>query len=137
MKLVIDSNRFIAGLLRDGASREIIFDSHFEFYSPDYLITEITKYREHLTKKAKMTNDQMDIMLNSLLDMVTLVPYDDFVNELDVAIGIMGDVDIKDAPFLAVGMAIGADGIWTEDKHFLKQDNLKVYTTCDILSILQ
>jgi predicted nucleic acid-binding protein len=46
---------------------------------------------------------------------------------------IMGPFDENDAPFLAVGLALGIDGIWTEDRHFLRQDLLKVYSTGDLL----
>jgi predicted nucleic acid-binding protein len=49
------------------------------------------------------------------------------------AIEIMKDIDPKDAPFLAVGMAIRADGIWTEDRHFESQNVLRVFTTKDLI----
>jgi predicted nucleic acid-binding protein len=43
MKLVIDTNRIMAGLLRDSASRKIILHDSFSFYAPDYIETELLK----------------------------------------------------------------------------------------------
>ena len=48
----------------------------------------------------------------------------------------MKDIDINDAPFLAIGIAVGADGIWTEDKHFHKQEVLKIYSTKELIDVL-
>ena len=48
----------------------------------------------------------------------------------------MKNVDVKDAPFIAVGMALNLDGIWTEDKHFYKQTAIRVYSTKELEGIL-
>jgi predicted nucleic acid-binding protein len=137
MKLVIDSNRLVAGVLKDSSSRELILSGRFEFYSPDQLVFEIKKYEDHLTEKGRLEHGQFDTILNALLDNIILVPYGEFKDEFEEAIRIMKDIDVKDAPFLAVGMALGLDGIWTEDRHFLGQDGLRVYATRDMMSMLR
>ena len=78
MKLVIDTNRIMAGLLKESTSREIILDNHFLFYAPDYIETEIFQHREYLIKKAKMTESDFVTLLHILLEQITLVPFDDF-----------------------------------------------------------
>lgn len=137
MRLVIDSNRFIAGLLKDSLSKELILSERFEFYSPDHLVIEVKKYEDYLIEKGKLDYGEFDLILSTLLHNVRLVPYEEFKDGFKEAIEIMEDIDVKDAPFLAVGMALGLDGIWTEDKHFCEQDRLKVYTTRDMMSMLR
>ncbi len=137
MRLVIDTNRLVAGVLKDSSSRELILSGRFEFYSPDQLVIEIKKYEDHLTEKGRLEHGQFDTILNALLDNIILVPYEEFRLEFEEAIGIMLDIDVKDAPFLAVGMALGLDGIWSEDRHFQGQDRLKVYDTGDMMSMLR
>jgi predicted nucleic acid-binding protein len=68
-----------------------------------------------------------------LLNKVVLVPFEEFEKEYDRAMEIMEPVDENDAPFLAVGLALGIGGIWTEDRHFVRQDILKVYSTGDLI----
>jgi predicted nucleic acid-binding protein len=133
MKLVIDTNRIMAGLLRNSTSRKIILHDSFSFYAPDFIETELNKHRLYLVKKAKIPEDDFDLLMQILLDNVELVPFEDFVDGYDRAMEIMKPVDENDAPFLAVGLALGIEGIWTEDRHFLRQDILKVYSTGDLI----
>jgi len=133
MKLVIDTNRIMAGLLRDSTSRKIILHDSFSFYAPEYIETELFKHRSYLMKKAKIPEPDFEILMNILLERVTLVPFEDFGQEYDHAMRIMETVDENDSPFLAVGLALGINGIWTEDRHFLRQYLLKVYSTSDLV----
>ena len=45
--------------------------------------------------------------------------------------------DPDDTPFLALGISLNADGIWTEDKDFKAQEILKVYSTQDVLEMME
>ncbi len=133
MKLVIDTNRIMAGLLRNSTSRKIILHDSFSFYAPDYIEIEVFKHRSYLMKKAKISEPDFKILMKILLERVTLVPFEDFGQEYDYAMQIMEPVDENDSPFLAVGIALGINGIWTEDRHFLRQNLLKVYSTGDLV----
>ncbi len=61
MRLVIDSNRVMAALLKNSLTREILLDSRFEFYSPDYLLTELRKHKNYPLGKAKMNTKQFAV----------------------------------------------------------------------------
>ncbi len=132
MKLVIDTNRIMADLLRDSVSRKIILHKSFSFYAPDYIETELYKHRPYLLKKAKISEQDFDILMQTLLNRVVLVPFEEFSAEFNHAMQVMETVDENDSVFLAVGISLGIDGIWTEDRHFLKQDILKIYSTRDL-----
>ena len=49
---------------------------------------------------------------------------------------IMKDIDVKDAPFLAAALAIPNDGIWSHDKHFEKQNKVKVWISKELLKYI-
>ncbi len=136
MILVIDSNRVIAGLLKDSTSRRIIFHRGFEFYSPEHLITEISKYKGYLASKIHRTEEEVEVILYHLLENIELLPFEEFEEYMEKAMDVMGDIDSKDAPFLAVGLAINAEGIWTEDMDFRKQDMLRVYGNKEMLKLM-
>jgi predicted nucleic acid-binding protein len=87
-------------------------------------------------KKANLSGPDFTLLLNILLSRVTLVPFKDFELKYHRAMQIMEPIDEKDAPFLAVGLSLGLDAIWTEDRHFLSQDLLKVYTTSDLIEYI-
>ena len=67
------------------------------------------------------------------MNKVILVPFEDFGQEYDHAMQIMETVDENDSVFLAVGLALGIQSIWTEDRHFLRQNLLEVYSTGDLV----
>ena len=52
------------------------------------------------------------------------------------AVKIMSKIDLNDSAFVAVGLAMNLDGIWTENKHLHKQQILKVYTTKELAELL-
>ena len=49
----------------------------------------------------------------------------------------MSVVDPDDSAFLALGLSLKADGIWTEDKDFYNQKILKIYSTKDLLDMME
>lgn len=111
MNLVIDANRVIAGMLKSSVCREIILHEALEFYAPDFLVSEIQKHRSYICTKAGLKERNFNILLYILFENIRLVPYEEFSHCLDHAIEIMEHIDVKDAPFIAVGMALSLDGI--------------------------
>jgi predicted nucleic acid-binding protein len=126
----------VAGLLKDSTSRRIILHDSFSFFAPDYIETELAKHRPYLMKKAKIPQPDFDLLMNTLLGHVILVPFEDFEHEYEHAMRIMETIDENDSPFLAVGLALGIGSIWTEDRHFLRQDLLKVCSTRDLVETI-
>jgi len=137
MRLIIDANRLMAGLLKDSVSRQIIHNDKFKFYSPDFVLEEIKKHKKYLIKKSKTTEDGFEILLSMLRSRISLITYEDMESEFDVAEKIMEPIDIKDTPYLATGLYIRADGIWSQDKGFLLQDKLRVYTTNELYELIK
>lgn len=136
MKLVIDSNRVMAALIKDSLTRKMILNDRFDFIAPDHIMTEILKHRGYLTDKSGMSDNEFDIVLLSLMDKVELIPSEVFEDKMIFAEDIMRDIDLKDSPFLALGMACNVDGIWSEDRDFDRQCVLKRYSTKELLDSL-
>ncbi|MHA1489373.1 MAG: PIN domain-containing protein [Promethearchaeota archaeon] len=44
MKLIIDANIIISGLIKDSTNRKIILSPKFEYFSPEFLLKELNKY---------------------------------------------------------------------------------------------
>ena len=53
------------------------------------------------------------------------------------AMKIMSKIDEKDAQFIAVALSIKNDGIWSNDKHFEKQEKIQVFKTIDIIKLIE
>lgn len=129
MRLVVDTNRVVAALIKPSTSRQILMDRHMEFLAPEYTLEELEDHLEEIARKAKMELPQLRALLNLILERVQIVPSSEYANAMEAASRIMGTVDVKDVPFVALCLAKKADGVWTEDKHFLDQNAVAVWTT--------
>ena len=133
MKIVIDSNRVIAALIKESTTRELLFNENFEFYAPDLTITEITKYEKDIIQKADITQEEFDITLSAILSCINIISKDNqniYLSELQGEIN-----DIDDIPYIASCLFIKADGIWTHDPHFKEQHKIRIFTNIDLLNI--
>lgn len=133
MKIVVDTNRIIAALVKDSTTRSILFNKNFKLITSDYTITEIQEHKDELKAKTYLNNAEFDILLGLVFEHIEIVPeldYKDFINECKNEIN-----DPDDVPVLAVAIATKADGIWAHDPHFKKQKRVKVFTNIDLLEL--
>ena len=131
MKIVIDSNRIVAALLRDSTTRGILFNNKFDFVAPEFVKEEIGKHRDELIKKANINSKEFDILISLIFESVTLIPkieYNKFVDKLKPEIS-----DPNDIPYLACCIATNSEGVWSHDPHMKEQDEVKVFTNIDLL----
>ena len=136
MKLVIDTNVVISALVRDGFSRKIILYENIELVSPEFSLKEIYKYKELILEKSGLTEEEFKNLLFAILSKIKIIPkskYESFINKADELIG---KIDPKDIPFLALALSFQNDGIWSDDAHFKKQNKIKAWTTKEIISII-
>jgi predicted nucleic acid-binding protein len=136
MRLVVDTNNILSALLNKGLSRKIINSQNIDFYTVDYALEEINKYRDYIVKKSGLTKEALDTMFSLFMENVVVVPYEKIKAKMKESMGIMENIDPKDAPILACALAIPNDGIWTQDKHFDKQNKVKVWSSKDLLEYI-
>ena len=135
MKIVVDSNRVIASLLKDSTTREILHNRTFDFVAPEFIKVEILKYKKGLMSKASITEEEFDLLLSLLFERVTLIPkvrYNKYFKDLSADIS-----DAKDIPYFACSLATKSKGIWSHDPHFQKQNKVKIFTNIDLLRLVR
>ena len=136
MKIVVDSNTFIAALLKDSLSRKILFSKKIDFYSILAIRMDVRKYEHLLMEKSGLNSSDFDAVFNLLVSKVNFVEEDILVKFIKQAKTIMDKIDPGDSPFIAAVFAINADGVWSEDKHFESQNAVKVFKTKDLIKFI-
>lgn len=133
MRIIVDANRFIAALIKDGTTRNLFFEQDFEFFAPEYIHGEIIKYREEISNKIGISLEELDILISIIFERVKIILEKDYHL---LAEGLNNQIsDFKDIPYLAVCLHLNAEGIWTHDPHFNEQDKVKVFTNIDMLRL--
>ena len=136
MKLVADSNRIIAALVKDSYSRRIILHGDLELLAINMSQKDIQKYRKDILSKAKITEEQFNSVFEKLNE--RMIKLDDAIiqGKMKEAKEIMDKIDKDDTPFIAAALATDT-GIWSDDRHFEKQGIIKIWKTKDLSQYLK
>jgi len=134
MKLVADSNRIMAAIIRDSISREILLSDKFEFVAPEKVKEELIKYSEELIQKAHISKDDFSLLLAFIFNEIQIIPSEEIERYNKEVKGLIKDSG--DIPFLSCALATKADGIWTEDEDFFQQKKIKIFRTKDLLDLI-
>ena len=137
MRLVVDTSVLIAALMKNSAVRELLLNPLFEFFVPEYCIEEIERHVAEISKRSGLSVENVYLLLGVLLASVQVISAERVVKKWREAEKIMGKIDRDDVPFVALALSFPNDGIWTEDKHFLRQDRVKVWRTRELLKLFK
>jgi len=128
--LVIDTNIFMSGLIKKGLTRKIITNSKINFLFPEFELEEIYNHKKEIIKKAGYSEKEFYVLLLRLLKYVRIIPTDVVVDYKKQAYEIIGYIDEDDVIFIATALAFNCP-IWSDDKHFQKQNVVKIFKTSE------
>jgi predicted nucleic acid-binding protein len=137
MKLVVDTNRIIAALIKDFTSREIILSDKIQFLTVGITKSEIEEHKQELLEKANLTEEQFNAIFFLLFSRIFVVSDVVIENKMNEAKEIMDKIDPADTPFIALALAVENDGIWSDDEHFRQQNRIRVWKTRELLRLLE
>jgi len=103
---------------------------------PEYLFDEIEIHRDELAKRSGQTTEVLEEALRILRAHVTEHEEADYVNELKRAGSLLRGRDPKDVPYVALALALEADGIWTEDRGLVSVGSITVYRTSELVRLV-
>ena len=132
--IVIDSNIIISALIKNGPVRDILTNFNVNFVFPQEGLEEIYSCKREIIKKADINENEFHLLFLRLLKYIRLIPLDIVANFKYKARKIMEKIDKDDVIFIAASLALKCP-IWSEDKHFQRQKEIKVLTTKDILDL--
>ncbi len=142
MKVVVDTNIVFSAILNsNGLIGELLFNSEdqFEFYSSEFIIYELTKYKTKLQSLTKMSEEKIDVSIHQVLKNINLIS-PEAISETNWkrAYELASDVDEDDTPFLATAIGIKA-AVWTGDKKLINGLKAKkfqdIYSTAELYEL--
>jgi predicted nucleic acid-binding protein len=136
MRIVIDANMIIAALVRDSKAREIIMSGKLYFISPDFVLDEIYKYGENICEKSGISKIEFELMMALIFQRVSIINADYYKAYEETAKEIMKE-DVKDIPYVACSLALKCDGIWTNDSDFENIKEIKIFSTKELLKLIE
>ena len=151
MNIVIDTNVFISALVKNSLTRSIIINSKNNLLFPEFELEEIKKHKLEIIKKSGLSEKEMNVLISKspfslfvgtlgcsekslisltlrLLNYVKIIPTEIILPYKSKAKEIIGEIDYDDVIFVATALCFGAC-VWTDDKHFKKQNIITSLTT--------
>lgn len=127
-KILIDVNILFSALLKDGITRKLLLQSTKQFFFPASAVSTIAKYQQYVLVKTGYSQIELKSLQTRLFANISLVPLVLIKSHWIIAEKIMEHIDFEDVTFIAAALAINAV-IWSDDKHFLKQNVVSILTT--------
>ena len=130
MDLVVDANVLFSALIRKGETSRLILNERLHLYAPEFIFDEFEKYRDLILRKTHRSQMELDEVLKIFIERIETIPMEEIIEEMKQVKNF--SPDIKDDPYLAVAILLGA-GLWTNDTKLRDQDVVAIYSTSDLV----
>ncbi|MDP3916872.1 MAG: PIN domain-containing protein [Nanoarchaeota archaeon] len=137
MIIIIDVNVFLSALIKDSTSREILLTYEQEFCFPERSLQKIRKHKSLIQKKSELSDLDFLKLFHSLLKFIRIIPDEELLDQWDEAMKIMAHIDEEDVTFIAAALSQNNAVIWSDDKHFEKQDKVFTLKTKDLVNLFE
>jgi len=137
MELVVDANILVAGFLKSSITRELLMDERLTLWAPEYSLTEAEKvlvserFRRRL---GGLSQSRIRSLLALLTKDIRILPGSDYRPRFKEACRLAPHPE--DAPYLALALHLTLP-LWSNDLALKTQQKVPVYTTEELLAILQ
>lgn len=132
MNIVIDTNVFMSAPIKDSTTRNIIYHSEHQFLFPEFEFEEISKHFAEIMRKSGLSEPELNTLFLVLLRKVRVIRTKRVIRSRERAERIIGSIDQDDVLFIATALAFNCP-IWGDDKHFKMQNEVRVFTTEELV----
>ena len=133
MMLVVDANVLFAALIKNSTTVELLFEEYLTLYTPEFIMSEFSKYEDVLLSKTKRTKEQFIEIMHMLKEIITVVPKEEYSKFMNKAEKISPDT--KDVAYIALALKLNC-GIWSNDKKLKEQTEVNVHSTNEIMELI-
>lgn len=134
MRLVIDANILLAGLLRDSVTRALILNARLELFAPVNLRTETERRlvdSSRFRRRLQLSKKELQWVLSYLLSYTTIVSEKQFALYMPLALQIAPRPE--DASYIALALTLKIP-VWSNDAGLRRQETVEVVTTAELIS---
>jgi predicted nucleic acid-binding protein len=118
-EFVLDANVLISIMISGKSSYKPIL-SYFDFYSPDFVLEEIEKYKETIFEKTKLNIEEFQRFTFFVFNQVSVIPRIVISAEaITKAFELTKDIDVKDLSYVALAIELDCV-LLTRDKPLIK-----------------
>jgi predicted nucleic acid-binding protein len=131
MRLAVDSNIIISALIRNGMTRELIYDRRLQLYTSSFAKEEIFAHMGEILKKALFPQQEIEeVLINIIENIKTIETLASWEKAEQIS------PDPNDIAYLALALDLQCP-LWSNDKALKNQPIVKVITTEELKKMLK
>jgi|SRR3989338_4103513 len=134
MNLVADANVLFAALIKEGKTIEILLNPFFNFHAPEFLFEEFNKYKNEILRKTYRSESQFLEILEIMKNIINIIPKEEYLDRVNPAEEISPDEN--DTDYFALALKLNC-AIWSNDKRLKEQNKVKIYSTEELVELLE
>lgn len=132
MKLIVDANVLFTILIKNGDTKNIFFLKDLELFAPSVIFEELEKYKEFILEKTEFNSEEFNNLFQTLKRKIIVISSKELSNFIELAREI--SPDINDAMYFASALKLNCP-IWTNDKKLSAQNDVRIYSTTDLIRV--
>jgi predicted nucleic acid-binding protein len=137
--IIVDANIIISSLIKKNSEmREFLLREDINYFSPEFVLHEITKHRNKIKKCSELSEDEITTYFHNILKNIKFFRHDLISKtNLKQAYNLCKELDEKDTIYIA--LTIELNGLlWTGDKKLIngldKKDFRQTITSTKLFS---
>lgn len=137
MQLVVDANILLAAFLKKAITREFLLDSRLNLSAPEHLLLETLRHLQTNTsirKRVGLSAEEIAVLFLLLTQRIQVFPEISYQPFIKKALALAAHPE--DAPYFALALMLKT-GVWSNDKGMKDQTAVTVYSTQELLLMLQ
>lgn len=137
MQLVVDANILLAAFLKEAITRELLLDSRLDLVAPEHLLSETLRHLRtsaSIRKRIGLSFQEIESLFLLLTQRIRVFPETSYQSVMAKALAMAPHR--QDAPYLALALTLRV-AVWSNDKGMKKQTTITVYSTSELLAVLQ
>jgi len=135
--VVVDANTIFSALLSKGRTFEVFLDNSLlrrvEFIAPEFLFLEIGKHVDEILERSSLSSQELALVFGFIKEEIEFIPFDEFIRYAAEAETLAPHA--KDVHYFALALAYNA-AIWSNEKAFKNQSEVRIYTTAELLALV-
>ena len=127
MELVADATVLFAAIIGKGKTHDLFFENKLRLVATSYLVDEFNNNIGTIAKICGTSESEVIEVFEILKERIEILPIVKFPPEIQSRAGKLSPHS-KDDPYFALALYLGC-AIWSREKDFGRQDEVKVYFT--------
>lgn len=134
MQVIVDANVLFAALIKKSHTRHLLLNSSWNFYVPEFILSEVYKHLPTLESKTGLSSDELNELVSKLLlaAKIKVIPLVEFKDCLEKARQVSPDP--SDAHYFALALKINCV-IWSNEKRLKNQSVVRVLNTSELIEM--